>query len=168
MLLHLPDERLRQPARPVRLPDPEIDRLVTELVAELTAARAIGVAATQLGVSRAVAVVRHEGTVLVLANPRIIKRRGSQVGWEACLSVPHLVGWVDRPSEVILEAEDLQGRRQRHTATGLLARAFVHEVEHLAGRLYVDGLSLDRLVDTREHPTPPPMPVKPVRGQRPT
>ena len=158
MILLVPDERLRRPARPVRLPDLAVEHLVDRLVAELLGAPAVGVAAQQVGGSVAVAVVQDQGSELVLANPRITRRNGSQAGWEACLSVPHLVGWVERPLEVTVEADDLQGRRHRHQATGLMARALVHEVEHLEGRLYLDDLSPERLVDTREHPTPPPMP----------
>lgn len=147
-------------ARPVRVPDPAIDRLVDDLVAAMHRARGLGLAATQVGEPLAVAVVEIEGRLTVLVNPTVQRIRDVQTDWEACLSVPHLVAEVSRPDDVTVRAQGLDGRWRRHRGRGLLARALLHEVDHLAGRLYVDLVAPGALVDTREHPTPP------RRGQR--
>jgi peptide deformylase len=155
VLLTLPDDRLRQPATPVSAIDDETARLVGELRKELDRTGGLGLAAPQIGVLLQVALVRHEGRDLVLINPRVIQTRGSMAGWEGCLSVPHMVGWVKRPERVTVEALDASGKMQRHQARGLAARVMLHELDHLAGRLYVDGLAAHQIVDTRLHPTPP-------------
>jgi len=154
-ILVLPDRRLRIVARPVRIPDPAIDRLVDDLVAAMHRARGLGLAAPQVGEPLAVAVIEIEGRLTVLVNPTLQRTRDEQVDWEACLSVPHLVAEVPRPNDVTVRAQELDGRWRTHRGRGLFARALMHETDHLAGRLYVDLVPAGALVDTREHPTPP-------------
>ena len=151
----MPDRRLRAIARPVRVPDPAIDRLVDDLVAAMHRARGLSLAAPQVGEPVAVAVIEIEGRLTVLVNPTLQRKRDEQVDWEACLSVPHLLAEVPRPNDVTVRAQDLSGRWRTHRGRGLFARALLHEVDHLAGRLYVDLVARDALVDTRQHPTPP-------------
>ncbi len=153
-IVETPAPVLRAPAEPVASFDGVAD-LAADLVATMHAARGLGLAAPQIGVPSRLAVVTGETEPLVLVNPEIIARHGRQVGWEACLSVPNLVAEVERPLEMVVEAADVGGHRRRLRVTGLLARAVAHEVDHLDGRLYVDLVPADALVDTREHPTPP-------------
>ena len=77
------------------------------------------------------------------------------VDWEGCLSIPDHVAQVRRAAEIVVVADDIEGRQIRHRATGLLARAFQHEMDHLAGRLYIDLIDPSELVDTRVHPVAP-------------
>ncbi len=151
----LPDRRLRRPARTVRLPDHGVDRLVEELFATMRSASGLGLAAPQIGRDARVAVIEVEGVRLVLINPEVVDARGIQVGWEGCLSVPHLVAQVARPADVTVAGLDLAGHAVRYRGSGLVARAIAHEVDHLAGRLYVDLVEPGELIDTREHPEPP-------------
>jgi peptide deformylase len=146
---------LRTAARPVRVPDPGVSRLVDELFATMRANAGLGLAAPQVGDPLRVAVVEVEGRQFVLVNPTLAAARGSVPGWEGCLSVPHLVGWLSRPAEVVVSGVDLDGHRVRWRARGLAARAIAHELDHLDGRLYVDLVAPEDLVDTRDHPTPP-------------
>ena len=150
-----PASVLRASARHVRVPDRAIDRLVAELFESMHAARGVGLAAPQIGESVAVAVIEAEGRRLVLINPKIARVTGAQEGWEGCLSIPDRVAWVGRPAEVSVSGLDLSGRSVRYRATGLVARAVLHEVDHLAGRLYSDLVGPDELIDTSLHPTPP-------------
>ena len=154
------------------LPDPDEVETVADLLAAMRAARGLGLAAPQVGRDVRVAVVEAEGAQLVLLNPEIVGRRGLQRGWEGCLSVPDLVALVDRPAELTVAGLDRAGRPFRRRCTGLLARAVAHEVDHLAGRLYVDLVPPEALVDVREHPTPldtsqPISTVTPDEGSRP-
>ena len=154
-ILVLPDPRLRGPARKVRLPDRGLRRLVDDMVVTMRVARGIGLAAPQLGEPVRIAVVEVENRLFVLGNPAVVSSGPTVVDWEGCLSVPDRVAQVERPAEIVIEADDIEGRRVRHRATGLLARAFQHEIDHLAGRLYVDLVDPADLIDTRVHPTPP-------------
>jgi peptide deformylase len=152
----IPDPALRAACAPVDPGDPSWRTLAQELVASMRAARGLGLAAPQVGRLVRVAVVEVAGELLVLANPRLVRSRGVQVGWEGCLSVPDRVASVPRAAEVVVDALDAGGRTVRVRREGLTARAILHELDHLDGRLYVDLVPADALVDTREHPTPPP------------
>ena len=154
-ILIVPDPRLRETTRPVRLPDLGVRRLAEDMVATMRAARGLGLAAPQVGERLRLAVVEVDGRLLVLGNPSLVRTESPVVGWEGCLSVPDRVAKVARPREVVIAADDLEGRRVRYRGSGLLARAMLHELDHLAGRLYVDLVNLADLVDTRAHPTPP-------------
>jgi peptide deformylase len=76
----------------------------------------------------------------VLVNPEFVEREGTQLEEEGCLSVPGFNATVVRPTRAVLKALDRSGQEQRHEATGLLARAFQHEMDHLDGTLFVDRL----------------------------
>ena len=84
--------------------------------------------------------------MLALANPVLLRASGAQLGWEGCLSAPGRVARVARAAEVIVRAEDLDGNRVRVRRSGLEARALLHELDHLAGRLYVDLVPAEQIV----------------------
>ena len=112
----------------------------------MRSAHGLGLAAPQVGEPLALAIIEVEGCLLELANPVLVRASGSQVGWEGCLSVPGRVARVPRAAEVIVRAEDLVGNRVRVRRSGLEARALLHELDHLAGRLYVDLVPADEIV----------------------
>ena len=154
-ILTLPDDRLRATTRAVKLPDRGLRRLVDDMVVTMRLAKGLGLAAPQIGEPLRLAVVEVEGRLFVLGNPSIVRSDGSVEDWEGCLSVPDRVARIARASEVVVAADDIEGRRVRYRGKALLARAFQHELDHLAGRLYVDLVDPTELVDTREHPRPP-------------
>jgi len=150
-----PDPRLRAPTRAVHLPDKGLRRLIEDMVVTMRKAEGVGLAAPQIGEPLRLAVVEVKGTLTVIGNPAVVKKGFPAVDWEGCLSVPERVAQVQRAAEIVIMADDIEGRRIRHRATGLLARAFQHEIDHLAGRLYIDLVDPSELVDTRLHPTAP-------------
>jgi peptide deformylase len=130
----------------VRVPDAGLRRLAEEMLAVMRAAGGLGLAAPQVGEPLAFAIVEVEGRLLELANPVLVRAAGIQEGWEGCLSVPGRVARVARAAEVVVRAEDLAGTRIRVRRSGLEARALLHELDHLAGRLYVDLVSEEEIV----------------------
>jgi len=154
-ILTLPDDRLRAPTRAVRLPDRGLRRLIDDMFVTMRKARGVGLAAPQIGEPLRLAVVEVDGRSFVLGNPVVVRTGFPAVDWEGCLSVPERVAELARPAEVVIAADDIEGRRVRLRGTSLLARAFLHEVDHLAGRLYVDLVEPSALIDTREHLVPP-------------
>jgi peptide deformylase len=136
---------LHQPARDVEIITDEITALVDDMVATMYAAPGIGLAAPQVGVPLRIFVIdlsvgRDPSGLLVMINPTFVEQDGMQLEEEGCLSLPGFTATVARPSRVIVRGLDREGREQTREGTGLLARAFQHEMDHLDGRLFVDRL----------------------------
>ncbi len=143
-ILEYPDPRLRQPSAPVAAFDTGLQRLVDDLVETLHDSRGIGLAAPQAGDHRQVVVIDLSGDASapeVFINPRILDRRVPALVEESCLSVPGVVGNVLRATELRVEARDSHGRAFERELDGMLAVCLQHEMDHLAGRLFIDHLS---------------------------
>ena len=144
-ILKYGDSILHTPARPVDQITPEIDRLVADMIETMYAAPGVGLAAPQVGEALRVFVVdisvgRDPDGLMVLINPEFVQRDGMQLEEEGCLSVPGFNATVVRPSHVVIKALDRDGQEQQHEGSGLLARAFQHEMDHLDGTLFVEHL----------------------------
>lgn len=138
--------RLRVPARRVPKVDDPIRRLMDDMIETMLDAPGVGLAATQVGVSLRVIVMKVDNQLYTLANPEIVRMSGEQTGYEGCLSVPGLIGEVTRAERVVVRALNRNGKEVRIKGEGLLARAIQHEIDHLDGVLFVDRLtSLDTL-----------------------
>jgi len=133
---------LRQHSAEVKSIDDEIRRLVGDLFETMDAAKGVGLAANQVGITRRVAVVDAEGDRFAMIDPVIVETEGRATAEEGCLSIPDIYGDVTRPERVVVEALDVDGVRYRKEATGLKARAIQHELDHLDGILFLDHLSL--------------------------
>jgi peptide deformylase len=133
---------LRQHSPEVTTVDDEVRQLVEDMFETMDAAKGIGLAANQVGVTRRVAVVDVDGDRFAMIDPRIVETEGRAVAEEGCLSIPDIYADVTRPDRVVIEALDLAGNRYRKEATGLKARAIQHEIDHLDGILFLDHLSL--------------------------
>jgi len=145
---------LHRPAAPVADITPEIQALVDDMIQTMYAAPGIGLAATQVGVGVRIfvcdiSVGRNPDDLLVFINPEFVERDGMQLEEEGCLSVPGFNATVARPAHAILKGLDRGGQEHTVEATGLLARCFQHEMDHLDGTLFVDrlrGLQKDLIV----------------------
>ena len=136
---------LTAPAAPVERFDDDLRRLIDDMVETMYAAPGIGLAANQIGVSQRIFVVdlsigRASGDLIAMVNPEFVERDGMQIEEEGCLSVPGFNASVVRPSRVVVKGRDRDGRERSVEGTGLLARAFQHEMDHLDGMLFVDRL----------------------------
>ncbi len=141
-----PDPILRQSCPAVERFDDRLRRLAQDMVATMHAAPGIGLAAPQVGAELRLAVVdlsvgQDPGELHILANPEIIAQRGRVTEVEGCLSIPGVNEKVERPAAITVRAFDLEGRPFELAADGLLARAVCHEVDHLAGVLFIDRLT---------------------------
>jgi peptide deformylase len=153
-ILKYGDSPLHEPARPVDAITPEIDRLVDDMIQTMYAAPGIGLAAPQVGVALRVIVIdlsvgRDPRGLFVTINPEFVEVEGVQLEEEGCLSLPTFNATVVRPSKVVMRSLDRHGNEQTVEGTGLLARAFQHEMDHLDGTLFVDrlrGIKRDMIV----------------------
>lgn len=125
---------------------PELHKLVEDMFESMYAARGVGLAAPQIGLSKRIAVIdvstgEDPAKKLVLINPEIVAREGAQTGEEGCLSIPGFREPVTRAQRVTLRARNAKGEPWEMTGEDLLARAFLHETEHLHGTLYISHVS---------------------------
>ncbi|HSX59477.1 MAG TPA: peptide deformylase [Tahibacter sp.] len=143
-ILEFPDPRLRTKALPVTEFGPELARLVADMFETMYEAPGIGLAATQVNVHKQLLVLdvsEEKNQPHVFCNPRILAKDGIQTYQEGCLSVPGIFADVERANLITVEAEDASGKTFTLQADGLLAVCVQHEMDHLAGRLFVDYLS---------------------------
>ena len=133
------DPVLRKVCRPVDEITPRILTLLDDMAETMRAADGCGLAAPQIGILRRIVVIETpESGLLELINPKIIARAGEQIECEGCLSVPGKSGITHRPMHVTVRALDRNGNEIELRGSGLLARAFCHELDHLDGKLYID------------------------------
>ena len=138
-IVKLGDETLRKVCRPVDKITPRILTLLDDMIETMRAADGCGLAAPQVGVLRRIVVVEVEpGNPIEMINPKIIAYSGEQEEIEGCLSVPGKCGTTKRPMHVTVRALNRNGESFDVTGSGLLARAFCHELDHLDGKLYID------------------------------
>jgi peptide deformylase len=145
---------LHRPAENVGEITPETHRLIDDMIQTMYAAPGIGLAATQVGVPLRIFVVdvsvgRNAADLMVFINPEFVEREGMQLEEEGCLSLPGFNATVARPARAVVKGLNRRGEEQIVEATGLLARAFQHEMDHLDGCVFVDrlrGLQKDLIV----------------------
>ena len=153
-ILRYGDEVLHHPAAPVTDITPDIQQLIDDMVQTMYAAPGIGLAATQVGVSLRIFVAdvslgRNPADLITFVNPEFVERDGMQLEEEGCLSVPGFNATLARPSRAVVKGLNRAGEEQLVEATGLLARCFQHEMDHLEGTVFVDrlrGLQKDLIV----------------------
>jgi peptide deformylase len=125
---------------------PALEAFINDMFESMYAAKGVGLAATQIGVSQKIAVIdvsngEKPEEKLVLINPKIVKVEGRQIGEEGCLSIPGFREQVRRGKRVTIRAQNVKGEEFEMTGEDLLARAFLHETDHLYGRLYFTHIS---------------------------
>ena len=140
------DAVLETLAKPVTEFNAELKKLVEDMFESMYAAHGVGLAAPQIGISKRLAVIdvtfqEDPGAKLVLANPEIIHTEGKHRQNEGCLSIPEFREPVTRAHKVTVRAQDVNGQWFEKTGEELLARAFLHETDHLNGKLYISHIS---------------------------
>src|SRR5574341_1339254 len=140
------DPVLERTAAPVTVFDAELRKLIQDMFESMYAAHGLGLAAPQIGISKRIAVVdvtfkEDPAQKIVLINPEIIHKEGHQRSNEGCLSLPEFREKVARPNRVTVRAQDVHGKTFERTGEELLARAFLHETDHLNGKLFISHIS---------------------------
>jgi peptide deformylase len=152
----LGDPILRSRTKPVDRFDDELASLARDMIETMYDADGVGLAAPQVGDGRRLTVVdvgdpRDGSEVLVLVNPRLVRRQGTIPSEEGCLSIPGIVETIERAEEVEVEYQDLTGATRRVAGRELLSRVLQHEIDHLDGILFIDHLgAMKRRMVVRE------------------
>lgn len=146
------DEILKKKSREVEVIDEKIQTLIDDMIETMHKYNGVGLAAVQVGVLKRVVVIDiyDDNGPIVLINPVIIKTKGAEELDEGCLSFPNQFAKVIRPTEVVAEYTDRDGKRMRVKAKELLAQAICHELDHLNGEVFIDKI----VPGTLEHVEP--------------
>ena len=168
------DPVLDTPAETVTVFDDKLQVFIEEMFASMYSAHGVGLAAPQIGIGRRIAVIdcsfkEKPEEKYVLINPEIIHTEGKQRGSEGCLSIPDFREDLTRANKATVRAQDATGKTFELTGEGLLARAILHETDHLNGKLYISHLSalkrdlmkrkIKKLVKAGEWVYEPPTPM---------
>lgn len=138
-IVKIGDPVLRSVSRPVEKITPRTIQLLDDMIETMRAADGVGLAAPQVGVLRRIVVIETPDEGLIeLINPKIIAYAGEQRSEEGCLSIPGKFGITVRPMHVTVRAMNRKGETFEVNGSGLLAKAFCHEIDHLDGKLYID------------------------------
>src|ERR1051326_1014319 len=137
---------LEKPSEAVTVFDDDLQKLLDDMFESMYATHGVGLAAPQIGIARRIAVIdvtfkEDPEAKLVLINPEIIHTEGKHTQSEGCLSIPEFRENVTRPSKVTVRAQDARGKVFEKTGDELLARALLHETDHLNGKLYISHIS---------------------------
>ena len=143
-ILEYPDKRLRTLAVPDEAGDAALRQPIDDMFHTMYEAPGIGWAATQVNVHKQLLILdisEDRSQPMVFINPRIVAKDGSQIYQEGCLSLPGIYADVKRYNQIEVQALDRDGREFSLQAEGLLAVCIQHEMDHLAGKVFVDHLS---------------------------
>ncbi len=144
------DEILNKKCRVVKEITPRLEELIEDMLETMHDADGVGLAAPQVGVLRRIAVVDVGEGPIILVNPEVIETSGEQRGQEGCLSVPGKVGIVTRPNHVKVKAFNEKMEEFEIEGEELLARALLHEIDHLDGHVYTEIVEGDLMEVTYE------------------
>ncbi|MEW6065944.1 peptide deformylase [Desulforamulus profundi] len=146
-IVEIGDEVLREKAKPVKEITPSILKLLDNMADSMYAAKGVGLAAPQIGVSKRVIVIDVGEGLVELINPEILEASGQVVDTEGCLSVPGMIGEVARADRLVVRGLNRKGEQVVYRVNGFMARAFQHEIDHLEGIVFVDRASNLRKVE---------------------
>ncbi|MCY6356735.1 peptide deformylase [Clostridium sp. ZS2-4] len=132
------DQILRKTSREVSEINDRILTLIEDMKDTMYHANGVGLAAPQIGILKRIVVIDVGSGPIVLINPEIVKEEGSQIDFEGCLSIPGVQRKVERAEKVTVKALNENGEIFELEGSGLLARAFCHEIDHLNGTLFID------------------------------
>ena len=141
-----PEKILKQKTIPLQTIDGNTQRLIDDMIETMHAARGVGLAANQVGISQKLCVLdlsltENKAPLIVLINPFIVERDGIVEAEEGCLSIPGYLTSLKRAEKVFIKGVNREGKDVAMEAEGLLARAIQHELDHLEGLLFIDRMS---------------------------
>lgn len=136
-----PDPVLTSKAEIVEKFDDELQEVIDSMYLTMQMTGGVGLAATQIGIPKRIAIISRDEQKYVLINPELIEYSGQDTKEEGCLSFPGIFAMVTRPYSIRIKTNDMNGEVVSLEVEGHIARAFLHEMDHLDGKLFIDYLS---------------------------
>ena len=136
------DEILRKKSKKVEVIDEKITELIQDMIETLHRYDGVGLAAVQVGILKQILIIQEaeDAPILVIINPEIISKSGTQVVEEGCLSFPNKFAKIERPEKIKVRALNEKGKKIEITGKVLLAQALSHEIDHLNGEVFIDKI----------------------------
>ena len=136
------DEILRKKSKKVEVIDEKITELIQDMIETLHRYDGVGLAAVQVGILKQILIIQEaeDAPILVIINPEIISKSGTQVVEEGCLSFPNKFAKIERPEKIKVRALNEKGKKIEITGKGPLAQALSHEIDHLNGEVFIDKI----------------------------
>ena len=136
------DEIIRKKSKKVEVIDEKITELIQDMIETLHRYDGVGLAAVQVGILKQILIIQEaeDAPILVIINPEIISKSGTQVVEEGCLSFPNKFAKIERPEKIKVRALNEKGKKIEITGKGLLAQALSHEIDHLNGEVFIDKI----------------------------
>ena len=136
------DEILRKKSKKVEVIDEKITELIQDMIETLHRYDGVGLAAVQVGILKQILIIQEaeDAPILVIINPEIISKSGTQVVEEGCLSFPNKFAKIERPEKIKVRALNEKGKKIEITGKGLLGQALSHEIDHLNGEVFIDKI----------------------------
>ena len=136
------DEILRKKSKKVEVIDEKITELIKDMIETIHRYDGVGLAAVQVGILKQILIIQEaeDAPILVIINPEIISKSGTQVVEEGCLSFPNKFAKIERPEKIKVRALNEKGKKIEITGKGLLAQALSHEIDHLNGEVFIDKI----------------------------
>lgn len=142
-IVHYPDPILKKKSEEIEEINDEIKSIANEMIEEMYKADGVGLAGPQVGISKQIIIVNHtanRGDEVVYINPKILQKKGREIGEEGCLSFPGISGNVTRATWIKVNAKLLSGEEVTFEAKDFMARVLQHEIDHLNGVLFVEKI----------------------------
>jgi len=136
-----PDPILTLKAEKVEKFDDELQNVVDNMCLTMQIAGGVGLAAPQIGILKRIAIISRDEKQYILINPELIECSGHETKEEGCLSFPGMFAQVERPEKIKIKTQDVKGEVKFLEVEGVIARTFLHEMDHLDGKLFIDYLS---------------------------
>ena len=136
-----PDPVLTLKAENVETFDDDLKEIINNMRLTMQVAGGVGLAAPQVGISKRIAIISHENREYILINPELVEYSGNDTKEEGCLSFPKIFAQVTRSYSIKVKTNDVNGEIKFIEAEDYLARAFLHEMDHLDGKLFIDHIS---------------------------
>ena len=142
---------LRKKAKPIKSVGKDEKKILDQMLSIMRDSGGVGLAAPQIGLQKRLIVIEYNDSLLMLANPRIIKKEGVDLMEEGCLSFPEITVKIKRPKKVVIEALNKESKKIKIEADEILSRALQHEIDHLDGKLIIDYANLIDKFKIRNH-----------------
>ncbi len=133
-----PNKKLRKKSEKIKIFDYKLKNIIKNMFDTMYHFNGIGLAAIQININKSIIIVDFKKKKKILINPKIIKKSGSIITQEGCLSIPNFFYYIKRHNKIYVKAKNIKGKIIKFKSKGLLSVCIQHEIDHTKGKLFID------------------------------